>query len=89
MITRVMDWEENFVALVLDEVLGIRFLHARDNIDFVGQFLAVQVQRKVIDVVTKRVFDFATDEHDAQDYVRREQGTRNCDPVKVLPKLEG
>lgn len=83
-----MDREEHFVAFVPDELGDIGLLHAGKYVDFVGQFLAVEVEREIVGIVAEGVFDFATDQHEPNDYVGCEDSAWDGHPVEVGVELE-
>lgn len=77
------------VLAALHELRGIRRRGGSDGIDVVGEFYAVFFEGEIVDVVAEGVFDFAADGGDAEDYVGRDDGARDCDPAQRVPELEG
>lgn len=89
MVPGMMDREEHFVFLMLDELGDIGLRLAGDDVDFVGELLAVEVEREIVDVVAEGVFDFAPDQHQTDYYVRGEDCAGDRHPAEVGIELEG
>lgn len=80
---------QRHVAYAPEEICDLGTGVAHNVVDVCLKFLAEGLKRKIVDVLAKGVFDFTTDGGNTQNDVGGEDGSRDRDPTKVVPHLEG
>jgi hypothetical protein len=81
--------KQDHILFMLDVLLRFWFPHARNQIDIRRQLLTKVIQRKIVHIITKWVFDFTADQEDTEDNVGRADRAGNCYPFQVVIELEG
>lgn len=76
------------VFLSTDKFLDPWWRSSGDDINLILQSLTKLVEREIILVMTKRVFDLATNGGDTEDDVGADNGAGNGNPAKGVPELE-
>lgn len=72
----------------IDVVCEFRSWRAHQGIQLAAQLGAVLVEREIVDVVAKGVFQLVADGRDAEDDVGGRDGAGDCDPAKLVVELE-
>lgn len=62
---------------------------AGDGVNIHLQFFTVGLERQVIDIMAKRILDFATNSGKTNDNIRGKDTAGNSNPAKGFPELEG
>jgi hypothetical protein len=84
----VAQWVDWHVAHILEEFTWLGRRVAHDVVNIALEFFAVGLQRQIVDVIAKGVFDLAADGGNAEDDVGSEDAAWDGDPVEILPELE-